>query len=90
MRRPENLRMEKYLAEHGIQARAKYMADGSMKGSWRLYNHEIQWYGNPSLINKLNDLGFRSFRGAPLNEHHGNGGKFSVFVVGHNEFVDRK
>jgi len=33
-------------------------------------------------------LGFTGFDREPLNEFSGNGCKFQVFVVGHNEFIN--
>lgn len=45
------------------------------------------WYNNTELHNKLNQLGFTSFDGRPLDKFSGNGGVFSVFVRGHNEFL---
>lgn len=84
-KRPENQRMQVFLALHGIQATPKWIADGSLKRSWRLYNHDMPW--SIDLANQLNALGFRSLRNEPLGQFDGNGGLFSVFVRGHEELL---
>jgi hypothetical protein len=85
MIRPENQRMQDFLTSNGIDARAKYLAAGSLKRAWRLYNSETKW--TQQLADKLNALGFSDFDGKKLGEFSGNGGMFSVFVRGHGEFL---
>ena len=84
-RRPENQRMVDFLAQNGVKARAKYIHDGSLKHTWRLYAPGVNW--TPELTAKLTELGFTDFDGNPLNQHSGNGGLFSVFVRGHDELL---
>lgn len=83
--RPENKRMQAFLAKNGIDATPKWIPDGSLKRTWRLYNGETKW--TPELAEKLNALGFRNYDNAPLHGIDGNGGVFSVFVRGHEEFL---
>lgn len=87
-----NKQMQKFLKENGIDAIPKYIFKGSLKHSWRLYgingdgwNGYQKWTEN--LYNKLNELGFISIHGRPLGQFDGNGGIFSIFVRGHNEFL---
>lgn len=84
--RPENTRMQAWLAEHGIDATPKYLFDGSLKGCWRLYGKAQKW--TLELAAKLNDLGFVDFDGQPLGPYSGNGGHFMTFVRGHNELLN--
>jgi len=85
--RDENQRMRDFLAQHGIRGvKVKYIWTGSLKRTWRLYNSSIRW--SQEWADKLNALGFSDFDGDPLDQHSGNGGLFSVFVRGHNEFVE--
>ncbi len=92
--RPENMRMQNFLKANGIDAVPKYLFTGSLKGSWRLYGtkngstHDLGDYQKwtPELAQKLTVLGFRGLFG-PLDQTDGNGGVFSVFVRGHNEFL---
>jgi hypothetical protein len=79
--RPENKAMQAFLAKNGIDAMPKYISDGSLRGCWRLYNTDTSW--NLELAEKLNGLGFLDFDRKPLSKHSGNGGMFSVFVIGH-------
>lgn len=81
-----NQKMKEFLQTNGIEATPKYLTEGSLKGLWRLYNRNIQW--TAELANKLNALGFKDIRGRPLSWLSGNGGMFSVFVQGHNEFLN--
>jgi hypothetical protein len=81
--RIENVRMKKFLKDNGIDCTPKYMWDGSLKGTWRLYNKDQKW--TPELTAKLTSLGFVGLTHEPLHEYSGNGGMFSVFVRGHNE-----
>jgi hypothetical protein len=81
--------MQEFLRENGIEAIPKYIATGSLKRSWRLYGkdadgHFQKW--TPELAKMLNSLGFRGLN-EPLDIYDGNGGLFSVFVRGHNEFL---
>lgn len=84
-KRPENVRMQEFLASHGIAAKAKYLFAGSMRGTWQLYNGQIQW--TMELAEKLNALGFLDYDGKPLGQFSGNGGYFSVSVRGHDELL---
>lgn len=84
--RAENQRMQEFLRQHGIEARVKFTWRGSMKGTWQLYNPDVFW--TPGMKDKLTELGFKDFDGRPLNQHSGNGGMFSVSVIGHNEFLE--
>ena len=83
--RPENKRMQEFLAANGIEAVPKYFSEGSMRGTWRLYNPAIKW--SMELAEKLNALGFRRWDSEPLGRWDGNGGDFCAFVRGHNEFL---
>lgn len=96
--RIENKRMQEFLKGHGISAVPKYIKNGSLGGTWRLYGIEdkkaIGGYGlnkyqkwTPELAAKLTLLGFRGLHGQ-LGLYDGNGGVFSVFVRGHNEFLE--
>jgi hypothetical protein len=85
MIRPENKRMQDYLAKHGIVARAKYFVDGSLKGCWRIHNGDVPW--TDAIREKLTDLGFVSFDGELLSKYEGNGGVLSVWVRGHEELL---
>ena len=84
--RPENKRMQDFLAKHGIKADAKYLDTGSLKGRWRLSNIDTKW--TVELADRLNVLGFRDFDDRCLHKYSGNGGLFSVFVKGHYEFLE--
>ena len=83
--RPENMKMKKWLEENGIEAMPKWIPTGSLKKTWRLYNLGIPW--TETLANKLNGLGFTNYDNHPLDKFDGNGGRFSVFVRGHEEFL---
>ena len=83
--RPENQKMQEFLKSNGIDAKAKYIPNGSLRGTWRLYNPVMKW--TPELQNKLANLGFTDFDGRALNPYSGNGGVFSVFVRGHDELL---
>ncbi len=85
MARPENKRMQEFLAANGINARAKYIKDGSLKYTWRLYNPDIKW--TEELASRINGLGFVDFDNKPLARFSGNAGVFSVFVRGHYELL---
>ncbi len=98
--KPENKRMQNYLAQYGVKAIPQYIADGSLKGSWRLYGLVGKtpdgspiyqnWWDNLELQNMLNTLGFTDIWGKPLTNASGNGGVFSVFVRGHNELLQEQ
>lgn len=80
--RPENKAMTGFLALNGFfRVAVKYISSGSMKGCWRFYDKNCGW--NQEVQERLEDLGFRGFDGCPLNQFSGNGGRFSVFVRGH-------
>jgi hypothetical protein len=83
--RIENKRMMVFLKFHGIRAKARYEREGSMRGTWSLYDQETAW--EPTLTAKLTELGFTDFQGKPLSWYSGNGGRFSVSVRGHNELL---
>ena len=83
---PENIRMMEFLAKHGIKCAVKYIWNGSLRGTWRLYGKDQKW--TPELMRKLTDLRFKGFDGRQLDEYSGNGGTFSVFVRGHNELLE--
>lgn len=82
---PHNARMRAFLEQHNIQATPKYLFDGSLKGSWRLYNPDLKW--SEELADSLNAIGFTDLWGKPLGRYSGNGGMFSVFARGHNELL---
>lgn len=82
----ENSDMQKFLSGHGIECRVKRIHKGSLKGTWRLYNPDVAWTG--TLGTQLMDLGFTDYNGMPFNVYSGNGGRFSVFVRGHDELAD--
>lgn len=69
------------LADAGIACQPKYIVEGSLKGTWRLYNHDIPWWDNTELQNKLKCLGFRNHDGEQITNFNGNGGIFSVFLI---------
>lgn len=75
-----NLNMKELLKANGIDASVKLIEKGSLKGSWRLYNKDVTWYGNKALQSKLTELGFLGYFGKPLNDFEGNGGVFMVFL----------
>ena len=83
--RPENSAMQDFLRQNGVDARVKYISSGSMRGTWRLQNPVMSW--TPELQAKLTGLGFVDFNGEPLGPNSGNGGRFSVFVRGHDELL---
>ena len=95
-----NKKMQEFLKENGINAIPKYIYKGSLKEAWRLYGktkkgkkvppHEQYQKWTPELCEKLNNLGFVGLWGEPLNKFSGNDGLFSVFVRGHNEFLEVK
>ena len=84
MVRPENKRMQEFLAAHGIVARAKWLSTGSLKRTWRLWQR-CTW--TPELAAKLNALGFVDYNNKPLGQFSGNGGTFCVFVRGHEDLL---
>jgi len=78
--RAENKKMQEMLKIEGIKAKAKYIFEGSMRGTWRIYNKIDNWFGNKELQNKLAVLGFKDYNNQPLTDFSGNGGRFSIFV----------
>jgi hypothetical protein len=84
-KRPENVRMQNFLSQNGITAKAKYLGEGSMRGCWRLYWPDVPW--TQELADCLNELGFTSAHHEPLDQFSGNGGSFSVCVRGHDELL---
>ncbi len=84
--RPENQRMKAYLKQNGIDATPKYLYDGSLKRTWRLWKKNTSW--TPEIQDALNRLGFTDFDGKPLQKYSGNGGSFCVFVRGHYELLE--
>jgi hypothetical protein len=72
--------MQEFLARNGIKATAKRFHDGSMRNTWRLYDHATKW--TIELADKLNSLGFTWIDGRPLEQSMGNGGVFSISVRG--------
>ena len=83
--RPENKRMQDFLKQNGIEARVKFISEGSLRACWRLYQPSCPW--TTELKDKLTALSFVDFDGKPLNSFSGNGGIFSVFVRGHKELL---
>lgn len=86
MKRPENEKMEKFLLENGIKAKAKYWWKGSMKRTWTIQSRTEQW--NESMMNKFSSLGFSNFTGYPLKLHHNSGTDLYIRVTGHDEMVE--
>jgi len=87
--RKENLKMRQFLLENGVDATPKYIAKGSLKGTWRLYSKALKtehnaglanWWDRPGLWARLSELGFTDFDGKQLSQYCGNGGLFQVFV----------
>jgi hypothetical protein len=84
--------MKQFLNLNGIDCSVKFITKGSMKGQWRFYNKHVTWYGNKELQNRFIKLGFQnkyafvweSKHG--INDHTGNGGMFSVFLI-HPDFT---
>jgi hypothetical protein len=84
-KRSENAAMEQFLAQNGVKAKAHYIWDGSLRGTWRLSNLNERW--TPEWADRLNALGFLDYSGKPLGPYSGNGGMFQVFVRGHQELL---
>ena len=82
--RLENQRMKEFLNRNGLDAQPKYIWDGSLKRTWRLYNHSIPW--TEELGAQLTGLGFTGLHG-PFGKYDGNGGVLSIFVRGHYEML---
>ncbi len=83
--RPENMRMKVFLKMQGIEATPKWIATGSMKGTWRIYNKSLLW--TDELREKLTAIGFTGFDGKPLQQFS-SGSRFQVFVCGHADLVE--
>lgn len=79
--RSENKKMKEFLKRHRIDAVPKYIGEGSLRGSWRLYKKGVRWYGNRKLQKALIEIGFKNLWGKELDEFTGNGGMFSIFVT---------
>lgn len=73
-----NKKMQELLKKYGIDCMPKYLPDGSLKHSWRLYNRELKW--TDQLRESFSLLGFKSYDGDPLNQYSGNGGMFHIFA----------
>lgn len=86
MKRPENERMEKFLSENGIKAKAKYWWKGSMKRTWTIQSRTLKW--TDSLMDQFSGLGFRNFDGQPLKWHSNSGAELYICVMGHGEMVE--
>ena len=92
MKRPENKKMEKFLLDNGIKAKAKYWWKGSMKRTWTLYGKGQKL--TREIRENLTALGFLDFDGKPLSDLSGNpwnardGGDFHVSVIGHDEMTE--
>ena len=84
--RLENKLMQDFLKANGITCTVRYHRDGSMRGSWYLYDSNQKW--TPELRDKIVSLGFTASYGE-LNQHSGNGGTFSVCVYGHREILEQ-
>ena len=84
--RLENKLMQDFLKANGVTCSVRYHRDGSMRGSWYLYDAKQQW--TLELRDKLVALGFTASYGE-LNQHSGNGGTFSVCVYGHREILEQ-
>jgi hypothetical protein len=77
--RPENAKMKAWLREHGIDARPRFITEGSMRGNWIIYGPGQRW--TKELIDLFSVLGFVGFDGQPLGPYSGNGGMFSIYVI---------
>ena len=75
----ENKKMQKFLKDNGIIAKAKYIDNGSQKDTWRI-NGEQMWFGNKALIEKFTSLGFKNHDHKDLHEFCSNGSQMSLFV----------
>lgn len=73
-----NTKMKQFLAGHGIKCTPKRIDNGSLKGTWRLYQKGERW--TETLIEQLSLLGFVDLHHKPLGRFSGNGGWFCVFV----------
>ena len=79
--RSENQKMKQYLKENGIDAIPQYIAQGLLKGTWRIYTPNLIWWGNFQLQEKLTQLGFKSLDGKTLTQYCALGDTFSAFVT---------
>ena len=77
---PANALMKQLLKENDIKATPKYISDGSLKGTWRIYDRNTKWYANEDLWEKLTEMGFVDADHKPLASYSGNGGMFSIFA----------
>lgn len=82
-----NADMKAFLEANGIICRVKRIDKGSMKGQWRFYQPDVQWYDNFELQQKFIDLGFICkykadwHGGHGIDNYSGNGGAFCVFFM---------
>jgi hypothetical protein len=79
MRNP-NAAMVAYLAAHGLKVKARHIASGCLRGTWRLSAKGRKWRQHDADL--LNSLGFTDHEGRPLTDKSGVGGEFQVFVRG--------
>jgi len=70
--------VHQHLLANNIKCNVKYIAKGSMKNTYRLWNRDRGW--NVELANQLNSLGFRGFDHQSLHEFSSNGSQMCVFV----------
>lgn len=77
--------MKAFLKANGIDAMPKYIKNGTLAPSWRIYNHNIKW--TAELAAKFTAMGFTGLHG-PIARYEGNGGVLSVFLRGHFELLD--
>ncbi len=86
MKRPENKRMETFLAENGIKAKATYWWKGSMKRTWTIQSRTEKW--TDELLNKFTALGFRNWDGQALKFLANSGDDLYLCVTGHLEMAE--
>ena len=86
VKRPENERMEKFLFDNGIKAKAKYWWKGSMKRTWTIQSRTEKW--SDSLMDKFVALGFINFDGFQFRPYHNSGEELYICVTGHYEMVE--
>ena len=78
--------MAEFLAHNGIQAKARYVHKGSMKGTWQLcYKSKVQEL-TQALVDRLVLLGLTNYDGTPLRVYY-EGRSFDLSVRGHDEFL---
>ena len=77
---PHNQAMKDFLHDNGIECRAKLILKGSLKGIWRLYQPNVDFYNNAELQRKLTNLQFKDFDGKEIDKFSGHGGLFAVLL----------